>query len=192
MSTDEIVAKLKRRALPLLKPTSPWDPDLASTITALGNHEHEFVVAGKYVSPPSQLTAALHLANDDLDRCHAIAQRNEGVSTPPYLDRGALLIVDRIRPPTSCTQHCTGARAITGTRNSARSTLSKLIADISWYARTTHPLAKRDAAAFVDACEATEGKGEEDEGLLARQWDEIMEIVQWTRANCVSEALVDV
>ncbi|KAL1413333.1 hypothetical protein Q8F55_001092 [Vanrija albida] len=96
--------------------------------------------------------AALHLANDDVASCHRIAQASEGDATADLL-------------------HATLHRREGDYWNAKY-----------WYARTQHALARADAAAFVDACEAAKGS---DGKLEQRQWDELLELVRWTRENCV-------
>lgn len=111
MQTDEIVQRLFERDLPPLEPgTTLWDPSLKKSIAALD--EHRYVIAGEYrswnhmvlscagdqvsveeLSPTRRRTSsatldssrsALHLANDDIDGCHLIAQDNEGVRAPDF------------------------------------------------------------------------------------------------------------
>ena len=64
MTTTELQQVLvSRNPLPVLTPTHVWDPKLSSLIDALDGSE--------------LVKAGLHLWNDDLARCHAIAQRSE-------------------------------------------------------------------------------------------------------------------
>ncbi|TYJ57242.1 hypothetical protein B9479_001974 [Cryptococcus floricola] len=63
-TTDEIVTHLFARPLPPLEPgTQIYDTSIISSISALD--EHRFV------------KAALHLANDDINHCHLIAQDSD-------------------------------------------------------------------------------------------------------------------
>lgn len=79
--TDAIVERLLgRKPLPPLEPGSKvWDAELARAIAGLD--EHRFVIAGAFPRSRSMLThaVALHLANDDIESCHRIAQASEGV-----------------------------------------------------------------------------------------------------------------
>lgn len=55
----------------------------------------------------------------------------------------------------------------------------------SWYSalsRHPHPLcpSRKDAEAFVDACEADPQSKE----LREKQWEDLKALVEWTRANC--------
>ncbi|KIJ38922.1 hypothetical protein M422DRAFT_32986 [Sphaerobolus stellatus SS14] len=69
---QELMKELStRQPLPSLAPPGVYSSDTASAIEGLD--------VGKGVK------AALHLLNDDINRCHNIAQSNEGVPTFDYL-----------------------------------------------------------------------------------------------------------
>ncbi|WOO77274.1 uncharacterized protein LOC62_01G000863 [Vanrija pseudolonga] len=142
--TDAIVERLLgRKPLPPLEPGSKvWDTELARAIAGLD--EHRFVIA------------ALHLANDDIDACHRIAQASEG-------------------DPTADLLHATLHRREGDYWNSKY-----------WYSHVEdkHALARADAAAFVDACAAAAKGKSGGSKLQQRQWDELLELVRWTRENC--------
>lgn len=81
---DSILARLldPARPLPPLCPKKVYDPDLQKQIGKLP--EHKYLVAGAPLQAPltcpTMLTrAVLHLANDDIEGCHLIAQANEAV-----------------------------------------------------------------------------------------------------------------
>lgn len=71
-TAQKISSVLLARTLPPLSPLSIYDPSLTSQIDALN-------------SDPAYLRAALHLANDDIDRAHELAQGDEGNETSDYL-----------------------------------------------------------------------------------------------------------
>lgn len=105
-STDAVVERIFSRDPPPLEPgTKVWAPELTKTIDSL--NEHRFTKAGEHRSatctvqlfhaslfPGSSAAgggqssrhlfpanfSALHLANDDINNCHLIAQASEGVS----------------------------------------------------------------------------------------------------------------
>lgn len=98
-SIDQILQTLLARPLPPLEPgTKVYDPSLTKDIK--GSGEHRYVIAGEslpVVYAPRSARAdhvftsalvegvaltitALHLANDDIENCHLIAQAHEGVS----------------------------------------------------------------------------------------------------------------
>ncbi|WVO14596.1 hypothetical protein L204_102231 [Cryptococcus depauperatus] len=137
---DEVVTYLFARPLPLLEPgTKIYDPNLVNVISNLSVH--------KYVK------AALHLANDDIQNCHLIAQDNEG-------------------DPTADMLHATLHRREGDYWNSKY-----------WWSRVgRHPLFPdvSSAKAFVDACSSVQGEGK---ALRERQWEDLKRIVEWTRQN---------
>ncbi|WVQ72672.1 hypothetical protein IAR50_002231 [Cryptococcus sp. DSM 104548] len=138
-TTDEIAAHLFARPLPPLEPgTQIYDTSLVGSISALD--EHRFV------------KAALHLANDDINHCHLIAQDSEGDSNADLL-------------------HATLHRREGDYWNSKY-----------WYARVRkHPVIPdiSKAKSFVDACE--KAKPGKDTQLREQQWEELKKIVQWMR-----------
>lgn len=71
-AAQKISSVLLARTLPPLSPSSIYDSSLTSQIDALN-------------SDPVYLRAALHLANDDIDRAHELAQGDEGEETSDYL-----------------------------------------------------------------------------------------------------------
>lgn len=87
-STEQIVEALFGRSdLPPLEPgTKVYDQSLTKDIKNL--KEDKFVIAGECTARPlgqsleraSTDHTALHLANDDIESCHLIAQEYEGVS----------------------------------------------------------------------------------------------------------------
>lgn len=66
-----ISSTLLARSPPPLSPSSVYDPSLTSEIDSL--------------SDPIYLRSALHLANDNIDRAHELAQSDEGNETSDYL-----------------------------------------------------------------------------------------------------------
>ncbi|WVQ79571.1 hypothetical protein IAT38_001670 [Cryptococcus sp. DSM 104549] len=141
-TTDEIVAHLFARPLPPLEPgTKVYDSSLMKTIAGL--NEHKYVIA------------ALHLANDDINHCHLIAQDNEG-------------------DPTADMLHATLHRREGDYWNSKY-----------WWSHVRHPLIPNvsNAKAFVDACEKAAGGRGDDTKLREKQWAELKRLVEWTREN---------
>jgi len=144
-NVDAIQSRLFERPAPPLEPgKNIYDPSLTPQIKSL--KEHRYVVA------------ALHLANDDINNCHLIAQGDEG-------------------DPTADLLHATLHRREGDYWNSKY-----------WWSRIgKHPLLPSTSAAksFVDACEKQSGSGSKDEqSLRERQWDELKRLVSWTRENC--------
>lgn len=74
MSTpaQTLASRLLNRTPPPLSPSSVHDPTLIAQIDALNK-------------APISLRAALHLANDDINSAHELAQSNEGDVTCDYL-----------------------------------------------------------------------------------------------------------
>lgn len=70
-AAQKISSVLLARTLPPLSPSSIYDSSLTSQIDAC--------------SDPVYLRAALHLANDDIDGAHELAQGDEGEETSDYL-----------------------------------------------------------------------------------------------------------
>ncbi|WVR09289.1 hypothetical protein IAU60_006354 [Kwoniella sp. DSM 27419] len=71
-TTDQIISHIFDRPPPPLEPgTKVYAPELTQDIKGL--KEHQYVIA------------AIHLANDDIEGCHLIAQDNEGDPTANLL-----------------------------------------------------------------------------------------------------------
>ncbi|AFR96782.2 hypothetical protein C343_04909 [Cryptococcus neoformans C23] len=142
-TTEAVVTYLfARPTLPPLEPGSVvYDRNLVKSIEGLDVH--------KYVK------AALHLVNDDINRCHLIAQDHEG-------------------DPTADLLHATLHRREGDYWNSKY-----------WYSHVrSHPLVPdpSDAKAFVDAC--AKAKPGNDAKMRERQWSELKRLVEWTLENC--------
>ncbi|ORY32166.1 hypothetical protein BCR39DRAFT_524435 [Naematelia encephala] len=141
---DSVQSKLFARPLPPLEPgKTVWDPALTSQISDL--KAHQFV------------KAALHLANDDIKRCHDVTEKNQGDPTADVL------------------------HAVLHRREGDYWNSKYWISNVS-----SHPLFPSTSSAkkFVDSCESVKPGSDEEKRLRETQWEELKRIVVWTRENC--------